>query len=68
MALVDDLIAERTRIMEALENTPIRPSYSVDGQSLNWGSHRKDLLDQLQQLNEMITALSPYVISTRYEV
>lgn len=43
----------RTSILTALETNGAKPSYNIDGQSVNWG----DLFGRLQQIDQLIAGL-----------
>lgn len=43
----------------------LRPSYSIDGQSVSWESYYRMLFDQQKALNDLINALNPYSIKSQ---
>lgn len=42
-----------------------KPSYSIDGESVDWTTYTDRLLVRIEQLNKLIVARSPYFIVTR---
>ncbi len=50
--------------LELAEFTANKPSYSIDGQSVQWESYRMSLIKELTDLNELINMLDPYEIPT----
>lgn len=57
---LDNLKTRRTAITTELASLVGKPSYSIDGQSVQWNEYRKSLLDEFKSLNELITMLEPY--------
>ena len=45
-----------------------KPSYSIDGESVDWTTWAKSQQDRLEQLNKMIVALEPYFLATRHSL
>lgn len=41
-----------------------KPSYAIDGQSVQWESYLAMLINQQEKLNELINLLDPYEIPT----
>ena len=73
MAHVDDLITLRDNLVSTLitESANPKPSYSISGhggRSFSWNEYRQSLLDQIKDLEVLISDLSPYIISTRHTV
>lgn len=56
----DQIIAN----VKAESATP-KPSYSIDGESVDWTTWAKAQQDRIEQLNRMINAVDPYILSTR---
>ena len=50
---LERLLNIRTSILTALETNGAKPSYNIDGQSVQWG----DLFGRLQQINELIAGI-----------
>lgn len=56
MAVLDDLQIARERIATQLKDMTLspKPTYSIDGQSVSWGEHFRNLAEQLKILNELV--------------
>jgi hypothetical protein len=67
MAAVDNLILARDHIAAnlAAETLNPKPSYSIDGESVDWTSWAKIQQDRIQQLNTIINSMQPYFVVTR---
>ena len=63
-AILENLIIRRDKIALELAEITSKPDYSIDGQSVQWTAHRKSLLDELKELNELILAYDPYELQT----
>lgn len=62
----ENLISRRDTIATELAAMTSKPSYSVDGQSVDHPGHRRALLDELKQLNELIIlADGPFEVRTQ---
>lgn len=67
MALVDDLIAERTKCFAALSALAVTPDHSAAGRSFQTMTARRELLAQIRELNSMIAdAGGPFEHATEY--
>jgi len=42
-----------------------KPSYMIDGQSVQWGAYHRMLMDQLKEVNAQIAAETPFEIHSR---
>ncbi|HUT14348.1 MAG TPA: hypothetical protein VMY42_27935 [Thermoguttaceae bacterium] len=42
-----------------------KPSYMIDGQSLQWAAYQRLLLEQIDRINRQIAAETPFEISSR---
>ncbi len=42
-----------------------KPTYSIDGQSVSWGEHFRNLNDMAKLIREQIQAARPFVIVSR---
>ena len=47
------------------ESASPKPSYSIDGESVDWTTWAKAQQDRIEQLNRMINAVDPYFLATR---
>jgi hypothetical protein len=56
----DQIIAN----VKAESATP-KPSYSIDGESVDWTTWAKAQQDRIEQLNRMINAVDPFILTTR---
>lgn len=65
MAVVDNLIARKAAIAAELAVGPSKPSYTLNGQNVQWTEYRKSLLDELVQLNILINQEQPWLIRTQ---
>lgn len=65
MAVVDDLIAYKARLTAQLAALDIGPDYSLDGQSVQKSQMRKEILDEIERLNELILQEQPFSIRTQ---
>jgi len=63
---LENLIIARDKIAQALADFDYnKPTYSIDGQSVQWDTHLQTLIDKHKSLNEQIAALDVgEVIST----
>jgi hypothetical protein len=61
---LDQLLQRKENILAELAAFPPGPDYSVGGQSIQKVAHRKALLDELQQLNQLIVQEQPFEIRT----
>ncbi len=48
----------------AITESP-KPSYMIDGQSIQWGAYHRMLLDELAVINDQINAGTPFEIHSR---
>ena len=63
---LENLTSRRSAILAELAAGPSRPSYTIDGQSVDWNGYRSSLLSELTMLNEQIAAAEgPWEIETR---
>ena len=56
--------------LAAMSSTSVggKPTYSIDGQSVDHVGYRRSLLDELKMLNELqISAAGPYEVVDRYD-
>ena len=67
MGQAEDLRTIRDQITANLiaESLSPQPSYSVDGESVDWATWAQMQQNRIEQLNRMINAASPYILSTR---
>lgn len=67
MAAIADLILARDQIAAniAAESANPKPSYSIDGESVDWNGWAQAQTERINQLNRTINAMNPYIISTR---
>ena len=42
-----------------------KPSYMIDGQSVQWGAYHRMLIDQLAAIDDQINAATPFEIHSR---
>ena len=54
----------RTSLVTALASLTIKPSYSVDGQSVSHDQHRQSLIKEIADLDSLINSLEGPVEST----
>lgn len=55
---LENLIIARDKIAQALADFDYdKPTYSIDGQSVQWDTHLQTLIDKLKSFNEQIAAL-----------
>lgn len=47
------------------ESASPKPSYAIDGESVDWTTWAKAQQDRIEQLNRMINAVDPYILATR---
>ena len=61
-----DLLATRDNITAQLADMTVnpKPSYTVDGQSVDWDAHFRTLSNKLDELNQVIQASEPFEIHT----
>lgn len=52
--VLETLQATRERIVLELSTMSLKPSYSIDGQSVDHDGHRKALMEQLAKIEELI--------------
>ena len=50
------------------ESLSPKPSYSIDGESVDWTTWAKAQQDRIEQLNRMINAVDPYFLVTRHSL
>ncbi len=64
---INSLIASRSQIIANLASETLKPkpSYSIDGRSVDWVSWQQAQLDQIERLTKLINALQPFIIGTR---
>jgi hypothetical protein len=71
MATIDDLNTIRRNILACLmEATSVpKPTYTIGGpdgsQTVSWNEYIRMLTEQLDDIQKLIVALSPYSVSTR---
>ena len=67
MAYVDSLITARDNFATQLAEISAapKPSYTVDGQQVSWTDHYRFLSEQIDKLNQQISAASPFEIQTQ---
>lgn len=56
---IDDLLATRANLIATLrvESASPKPSYSINGQSVDWNGYRASLMQQIESINQMIAAI-----------
>ena len=66
-AMTQNLIKIRNQEIANLDKTTVspKPSYSIDGESVDWNTYVNSLITRIEQLNKLIVARSPYFIITR---
>lgn len=65
MAESDDLLAIRAGLIAALAAEAInpQPSYSINGQSVDYNGYRTSMLEQISKVNELIATIQgPYEV------
>lgn len=66
---LDNLLSIKSAIIAKLAavyaEESLKPTYTVNGQSFSWDEHRKMLMEQLKELNELIQAESPYELKSQ---
>ena len=63
--IVENLMTRRETVAAELAAwIAQKPSYAIDGQSVQWESYRMSLLKELEDLNNLINMLDPYEIQT----
>ena len=63
-----DLATIRDNYIAALktDSTSPKPSYSWEGRSVSRGEWRKELIENVKQISELINALDPFDIPVEY--
>lgn len=51
---LDNLNAARAAIIAELALGPTRPDYGVDGQGVQWAQRRRQMIEELEKLEEAI--------------
>lgn len=64
MAYLTDLETFRDALAAELAAGDIKPSYSIEGVSVDWNSYRTSLLEQLAKINDLISQANPYEIKS----
>ncbi len=63
--VLENITTRRNNVaLELAEFTANKPSYAIDGQSVQWESYRASLIKELMDLNELLNMLDPYEIPT----
>jgi hypothetical protein len=63
---LENLLTRRSAILAELAAGPSKPSYTIDGQSVDWNGYRSSLLNELTMLNGQIAAAEgPWEIESR---
>ena len=63
--VLENLQTRKVAIAEILASGEAsKPTYSIDGQSVQWESYRMSLLKELADLNDLINLMDPYEIQT----
>ncbi len=65
MAESDDWLAIRANLIAALrtESANPKPSYSINGQSVDWNGYRTSLIAEIEKINQLISASEgPYEV------
>jgi len=71
MAAIDDLNTIRSNILARLKEATRmpKPTYTIGGpdgsQTVSWNEYIRMLMEQLEEIQKLIVALSPYSVSTR---
>jgi len=67
MTYVDDLKTTRDNIAARLAEITAspKPSYSIDGQTVQWAAYLRALTSQLEDVNKAISSAEPYEYQTR---
>lgn len=67
MASIDDLKTARDNVAARIKEITAspKPSYEIDGQSVDWNDYLKTLLGALKDIDEAITDRDPYFITTQ---
>jgi hypothetical protein len=67
LTTVQALRVARDRIVANLlqETENPKPSYSIDGESVDWNTWAKTQQDRIDQLTATINKMAPYIIRTR---
>ncbi len=51
---LENLKATKSRYLLELAAGPLKPTYTLEGQSVDWNTYRKSLLDAVTNLNTLI--------------
>lgn len=49
----ENLAIARSRICQELAEGPIKPNYEIEGQRVDWSTYRRDLIRQLNELDDL---------------
>ena len=49
----------------AAESANPKPSYLIDGQSVQWTAYRNSLLQKVAEIDKMIAATTPFEVASR---
>ncbi len=60
MAYLDDLQTFRDALAAELAAGDVKPSYSIEGVSVDWNAYRNNLLENLAKVTELINQANPY--------
>lgn len=66
MADSDTIATIKTQALERLEEITAspKPSYMIDGQSVQWSAYQRMLMDQVEWCNKQLAGESPFEIHT----
>lgn len=63
--VLENLKTRRNNLALELANLVAnKPTYSIDGQSVQWDQHYMTMLEQMMKLNELINMMDPYELPT----
>lgn len=65
MSEATDLATYRAALVAELAAGNIKPSYSIDGQSVDWNGYRMHLLQMIREVNKTLVMLEPFEIRTQ---
>ena len=66
MAILTDLESVRDNLMAKLKEYSVspKPSYTIEGQTVNGSDYLKQLIDGIKAVNELMVIFDPYELRT----
>ncbi|MBE3132846.1 MAG: hypothetical protein IMZ55_05190 [Acidobacteria bacterium] len=62
---LENLLARRTAILTELASITGKPTYSIDGQNVDWAGYRKSLYEELAAIGELVDSIGgPFEVHT----